>query len=621
LSLHCGENAAAAGGSKQSESLALRTIRNLLPSISLLLNSPSFYHIHGRTGLGHYSGMKRNQPGAQDSPGDKHSEQSAQGEGSLQCEDPGEDEVPAQDIENDEPVNASLLRFKPRDIKYEMPYTVFAYAAFNGQTYGLSENVNLQFETAIASPSTQVQIFARETSLKAELVLRGRIQRDLTPQHNPQGHLDYRFEISIPARGIDDWKAQEPGSFKLPTCLEYTGFDSTDELMRKCYVCFQAKHIRVMNARVPKLADKNAEAKLKTFFSSLAEYQTGGLPIKVDLVMEYNTFDETYTEDIMLRCFTNRVLEDDHQTNPSYVWSKDSPRQHQLLQNNIFPASQRPALSAKNLVLVSRTTYDEPFDLKLPAVYSLNDEHSYALALATQISMSKAWVTFHAVPGTCTKTNAHDNDLPKMYLCSVRWEDKDLKRPRPGDCFVFHIPFQIPDCPAPPPDKVKPPCQFTGDGDENHYIDEMAGGDWTQYRETDEEPEAHDRYIESQRSKWFAEVIEPSELSAPGEPMMKLLRPRDAAWNGTESGPHVGTIIPALEIRISSSSRFRKWLSSDAKRREISIAPVFSTQTYKDAIRTTNKFFDEYDAHQQQTSLRHHLVHYMTTGDTTIDYS
>jgi hypothetical protein len=149
----------------------------------------------------------------------------------------------------------------------------------------------------------------------------------------------------------------------------------------------------------------------------------------------------------------------------------------------------------------------------------------------------------------------------------------------------------------------------------------MAGGDWTQYHETDEEQEAHDRYIEAQRSKWFAEIIEPSELNAPGEPMMKLFRPRDAAWNGTESGPHVGAIIPALEIRISSSSRFRKWLSSDAKRHEISIAPVFSTQTYKDAIRTTNKFFDEYDADQQQTSLRHHLVHYMTPGDTTIDYS
>lgn len=38
-------------------------------------------------------------------------------------------------------------------------------------------------------------------------------------------------------------------------------------------------------------------------------------------------------------------------------------------------------------------------------------------------------------------------------------------------------------------------------------------------------------------------------LNAPGEPMMKLFRPKDSHWNGIEDGPHVGTIVPTIEIR------------------------------------------------------------------------
>lgn len=527
----------------------------------------------------------------------------------------------------DIPPQDARLKFRPDEINHERTYSAFAYAAFNGQTYGLPGDVNLSFGTAQLSPSTRLYIFAREPSFKAELVLRGTIKRSLNPLHNPQCRANYVFEITISARCIDNWKLRKPSTFPLPASFQSAQFNSADPNMRKCHISFQATNIRVMNASVPKLLDANAELKLQQFMASLLAYKMGmqHKPIEVDMIVEHNTWDETSTEDIILERFTNRVINDDHTTNPSYVWSKESPREHLLMHGNIFPPALRPALTVPNLILDVRSTYDELYDIKVPAIYSLSDEHNYAVAVNDQIACSSATVTFQPVPGSSIKTNPNDNDLPKMYLCSVRWNNKDLDRPRPGDRFVFQMPFEVPDCPAPPPDKIKPPREFTGDDNDEHFEEEKGGGTYTVFHQTDRkkfdrQEEVYAQHLECMRRKWFAKIIEPSELNAPGEHMMKLFRPMDAAWNGTEAGPHVATAIPALETRISLSTKLQKWLASEAERHPVSITPVFSSQTYKDLVRSVNMFFDAFEPDKQSTVLRHHLVPLMTTGDATLDF-
>jgi hypothetical protein len=83
---------------------------------------------------------------------------------------------------------------------------------------------------------------------------------------------------------------------------------------------------------------------------------------------------------------------------------KDSPNEH-LEQGNIHPAHTRPALSVNGLVRYNRSTYNEPFDFKLLAVYSLYDEHAYEVGNAHEVGQSPAMVTFQAVPSTYIKTN------------------------------------------------------------------------------------------------------------------------------------------------------------------------------------------------------------------------
>lgn len=59
--------------------------------------------------------------------------------------------------------------------------------------------------------------------------------------------------------------------------------------------------------------------------------------------MEYHTFEDR--DDLLIDSFTRRVLHDDHNINPSWAWSRDSPNQHLLTHGNLHPPGQRPPLA------------------------------------------------------------------------------------------------------------------------------------------------------------------------------------------------------------------------------------------------------------------------------------
>lgn len=224
------------------------------------------------------------------------------------------------------------------------------------------------------------------------------------------------------------------------------------------------------------------EAKLGDFLSMLHAIRIAEQPIEVDAIVQYQN-KET---DIIIEHFPNRVTTDDHVTNPSWPWSHASPKEHLLHMNNIHPPGEkRPLLTAKYLVRAPRRTFDEPFDLKLPAVYAVFDEHLAAMGIATDIQNIPALITLQPIAGSAIK-NAEDNDLPKLYLSRVKWTDDSLQRPRPGDLFKTIMPFKIPDChQAADPARRKPERKFTGDRNDAGIVNEHA--EITQVRETAEE--------------------------------------------------------------------------------------------------------------------------------------
>ena len=126
--------------------------------------------------------------------------------------------------------------------------------------------------------------------------------------------------------------------------------------------------------------------------------------------------------------------------------------------------------------------------------------------------------------------------------------------------------------------------------------------------------------LQSQRKNWIGEVIEPTALNAPGEIMFKVFRPKDPTWLALDPGPHVSTTFDQAETRIRDIHKHQEYLMLKAPRHSITLAPVTSDQTYKDTMRTLNKFFDEHDPSLEDTILRHHLVPLMTTGDITLPF-
>ena len=515
------------------------------------------------------------------------------------------------------------FKIDPADVVEERLYTPYAYVAINQQTYGLSHNANLIFNTATDAPSTHFVLDSREKSFKAEIFLRGAIQRDMSPQHNPQGHKYFIFEIAVSACHIEDIELEPPGSFSVP---DYFQAPQDWDPIENGRLTFTTDKIRVLNISVPKLQDENAEVRLKTFFSGLLKCRQRGDLFHFDAIVSYFPFDDNQ-EDTLLNNFVSRVISDDHIENPAYVWSLNSPRQHQLLQPNLHPPESRPSLAKKHLIREQRRTFDEPFDMKVPAVYSVHDEHLIAQAQVIDYLYHPPLVVFQPVAGSAIKTNDNDNDLPKIYLASVRWSNPNLARPRPGDRFRFNMPFPVPACPSPPPGAIlKTTPVVNGEFIQQHERDQAEHhGLYDKFTEHpqnkfDREEEQHLAYLETLRKTWIGEVIEPTLLNAPGDIMFKVFRPRDPTWRAVDSGPHVATIIPEAETRFHDVHKYHRYLQTKAERHEIGVAPITSDQTYNDTMRTLNQFFDEYNPDLNTTVLRHHLVPLMTTGDTTLPF-
>ena len=515
------------------------------------------------------------------------------------------------------------FKIDPADVVEERLYTPYAYVAINQQTYGLSHNANIIFNTATDAPSTHFVLDSREKSFKAEIILRGAIQRDMSPQHNPQAHKYFIFEIAVSARHIEDIELEPPGSFSVP---DYFQAPQDWDPIENGRLTFTTDKIPVLNISVPKLQDENAEVRLKTFFFGLLKCRQRGDLFHFDAIVSYFPFDDNQ-EDTLLNNFVSRVISDDHIENPAYVWSLNSPRQHQLLQPNLHPPESRPSLAKKHLIREQRRTFDEPFDMKVPAVCSVHDEHLIAQAQVIDYLYHPPLVVFQPVAGSAIKTNDNDNDLPKIYLASVRWSNPNLARPRPGDRFRFNMPFPVPACPSPPPGAIlKTTPVVNGEFIQQHERDQAEHhGLYDKFTEHpqnkfDREEEQHLAYLETLRKTWIGEVIEPTLLNAPGDIMFKVFRPRDPTWRAVDSGPHVATVIPEAETRFRDVHKYHRYLHTKAERHEIGVAPITSDQTYNDTMRTLNQFFDEYNPDLNTTVLRHHLVPLMTTGDTTLPF-
>ena len=93
----------------------------------------------------------------------------------------------------------------------------------------------------------------------------------MSPQHNPQGHKYFIFEIAVSACHIEDIELEPPGSFSVP---DYFQAPQDWDPIENGRLTFTTDKIRVLNISVPKLQDENAEVRLKTFFSGLLKYRS-----------------------------------------------------------------------------------------------------------------------------------------------------------------------------------------------------------------------------------------------------------------------------------------------------------------------------------------------------------
>jgi hypothetical protein len=241
----------------------------------------------------------------------------------VEAEEQVEDQVEAEEqVETDAELLACIIsigappkfQIDPKDVAEERLYTLYAYVAINQQTYGVPENVNLSFSNASNALSTRLVLDSREKSFKAELLVRGAIQRDMSAKYNPQGRKHFIFEIAISAPYIDDIELEPPGSFDV---LEYFHKPQDWDPTKKGRLTFSTKTIRVLNAAVPKLLDDTAEAKLQHLFAHILDCRSRGEVFHFDIIVSYLPFDGD--QDTLLNHFVSRVISDDHIDNPAWV--------------------------------------------------------------------------------------------------------------------------------------------------------------------------------------------------------------------------------------------------------------------------------------------------------------
>ncbi|PSS15351.1 hypothetical protein M430DRAFT_260139 [Amorphotheca resinae ATCC 22711] len=520
-------------------------------------------------------------------------------------------EAPANEAEEIQEIQ-EIQVFRKEDVHQEYFFDPWAYVAINGKTYGKAVNCSLIFDT-LTAPTTRLILDCREKFFKSEIAIEGIIERDMSPKYNPEGSRYYHFSVNITGRDIFNWTVQPPNSYTLPAYFNPLSDWVSDE---KCLVSFDVGPVRIFNSAVPKLLDSKAEADLKEFFHDIREAKLQNKPFHFEIITLYFA-EEGETYDSVMKLMEDKI-NNDKAVDPTLYWIKNSPNAHMLRQENIFAPRERPALSVENLVRKLRRTQPSHLDLKVHAVYCEVDEWLYERGLAAEIAAVKFMVTFEEVPGSAFMINRNDNKLPKMYISSIRWDNKKMERPRLGDSFVMVMPFKVPDPPKclDGPKKQRPPPP-RDDRDEDDVVDH---GDYITVRESRAEyfersEQARMDDLEVKRTLWHARLLESSELNAPGQPLMKVFRPKEPKWEGLHDAPTVGTVIPATETRIRSLARRRQYIAKDAPRHAVYIKKTLSDQTYKDTLRGLNELFEKYKEDLSQTVLRHHLVGYLTDGN------
>ena len=124
-----------------------------------------------------------------------------------------------------------------------------------------------------------------------------------------------------------------------------------------------------------------------------------------------------------------------------HVWSKDSPEMHLLYQRNILAPNERPAMTSRYRLRNNKITGDR-LDFLVTHVYALTDRFNLQMAEAAEIGSKQFQAAFMPVPGSAFKTTATENDLAKIRIGSVIWDNLKLARPKEGESYVFSLPSQ-----------------------------------------------------------------------------------------------------------------------------------------------------------------------------------
>ena len=517
------------------------------------------------------------------------------------------------------------LTARPDDKEYptEKIANIPTHFALNGKCYGEIFQANLVGNDPDKFPTFYLELYQREKYLPAHLAIVIRASRAIDNTSNPT-NAKYAFStISINAPHIEDFKVSHPGEYKLPEYFDLPKDYNADD---KALVTFWTRESLLFNPEVPVLLNDSARPKLQSLLNDIQGLTVSKETQKYEILVKCPKPDSpAYT---LLDSLDARIKEQKI-NNPSYSWSKDSPNEHLVLKNNIYVGQDKPPMSKDYRLYNRPLTGNAHWDL-VTHVYAATDEHNVQVLQASEIGATVFKAAFLPVPGSAFKSSDQDNNLPKIIMASVPWDNNLLDRPKEGDVYSFTLPFDVPDCPEPVGEKKPQPKGPHKVDPSDDGVDESSG-EWTKTHETN--AEKNDAVSEKQheealrrRKIWPAVVMPPNSLSAGGQPMFALYRPRDPLWQGVsrDDAPTVGTVVPFIVSEINSTARLKDLLSAEKlNRQSVMISKVVHDRVYNDLVAGLNKFYQMAISDNDELKrgvLSYHLAEFMTNGNHALPY-
>lgn len=205
----------------------------------------------------------------------------------------------------------------------------------------------------------------------------------------------------------------------------------------------------------PLLKDPNGTkaARLQSIFDDLRNLNKSGEAFEVQILFPYRPHPSRGTDIALTSLERKYAIDKKH--NVLHRWFMDSPNEHKLLQENIYPVGQAPPLSIQGIILENRRNHASELSWLVPRIYAIQDERNCELAVANEYAESPFKAAFMEVAASRNIQNfPEDKNLANLYVVSVDWSGhQNLERPRQGDKFKMILPFPVPDCPEPTGDE------------------------------------------------------------------------------------------------------------------------------------------------------------------------